>query len=64
MAPPTPMVALRVAIAVEAICGGTTSRTMLMATGMNPMAMPCRKRPPIIGHTLVDRRTAPTRRPG
>jgi hypothetical protein len=44
-APPTPRVADTAASAVLVILGGVTSRTMLIATGMYPMAIPWSTRP-------------------
>jgi hypothetical protein len=51
IAPPTPSVALIIAMAVPTRSAGRMSRMMLMPRGMTPIAQPCRPRPTTIGRS-------------
>lgn len=60
-APPTPSDALITAVAEPSRSGGSSSRMMLMPSGMTPAAMPCRTRPTTMGPRLS--LSAPTTEP-
>ncbi len=54
IAPPTPRLALTNATAPPTRSAGNTSRNMLMATGITPVASPCNTRPTITGISASD----------
>ena len=60
--PPTPMVALLMAIAVSTRFGCSTSRMMAMPSGMTPLIAPCRVRPMTTSESslVLAARTEPT----